>query len=765
MATAERAAGAGCLGRFGILVLHGVAIVAGALAGLYIAYQRDIPQVSTLEDYRPNIITRVLAEDGSLLGEFSIERRVVVEFHQIPPVLRNAIVSIEDTDFWKHLGINPWRIPGAALANFRSGKRGQGFSTLTMQLTRILFLTPEKTIRRKIQEIILAFQIEKNFTKEEIFTLYSNQMYFGHGNYGVEAAARFFFDKAISDLELPEAALLAGVLQSPARLSPIEHPEHAIRRRNLVLRRMADERYITRNEADIAQSIPLRLRLHKATPTIAPHFLEEVRKSLERTYGSQRIYQGGLEVHTTLQPRLQRAANRTIRDGVLKLDREIRGFIAPTESILEDGAFPADVHLPDWNHPLSVGDVVRGVVLASDDDAAAVQIGHYNARVGREEIAWTQQRRVRSVLAAGAIAPFRILGLSDAGGVPIADVRLEQEPTVEASLLALEVRTGNVCAMVGGYDFERSKFNRATQALRQVGSAFKPILYAAAIEHAGYTAATLIDDSPLVFHSRWSDEVWRPRNYDGTFLGPMTLRRAIERSRNIPAVRTLEAIGVETGIEYARRLGLTGPMPPYLPIALGAGEATLVDMTAAYASFPNQGLRMDPRFITRITDRDGNIVDETRPHATEAIRADTAFIMTSLLQGVVQRGTAVRARQLGRPIGGKTGTTNDWTDGWFVGFEPTLAAGVWVGFDAKRNSLGKGHDGGHSALPIWIDFWKEATDGTEIISYPVPANIVLVPVDARGHRVAPGQGGRLEPFVTGSEPRPSWSAGDAAEAP
>jgi len=744
-------------------VLFALAILSGALVGLFLAYQTDLPQVSSLEDFKPNIITQVFAADGSLIGEFSIERRVVVEFAAIPPVLRNAIVAVEDADFWRHLGINPWRIPAAALANFRSGHRGQGFSTLTMQLSRLLFLTPEKTYERKIKEIILAFQIEKNFTKEEIFTLYCNQVYFGHGNYGVQAASGYFFSKGIDELSLAEAALLAGLPQSPARLSPIEHPDAALSRRDHVLDRMVEEKYVTPAEAAEARAEPLRLRLRKRPPTVAPHFLEEVRKSLERDYGSQRIYQGGLRVYTTLDPGMQRAANRALREGLLRLDRRARGFVRPTESALVDGELPRDVFLDEWGWPMSPGDVVRGVVIASDPGVAVVQIGDYTAQIGPEDVAPTGSRSVSSVLPRGAVAPFRLLELLDKDGKRRARVALEQEPEVEGALLAMDVRTGDVRAMVGGYDFERSEFNRATQAMRQVGSAFKVVVYAAALEQAGYTPVTIIDDSPLTFASTTSDEAWSPRNYDRTFLGPITLRRALEKSRNIPAVRTLDHIGVETGIEYAHRLGLMGPLPPYLPIALGAGEATLQEMTAAFATFPNQGLRMTPRLITRIDDRDGNTIEETRPQATEAVRADTAFLMTSLLRGVVERGTAVRARSLKRPIGGKTGTTNDWTDGWFIGFEPDLCAGVWVGFDEKKNSLGRGQDGGRTALPIWMDFWAQARGEAPVEDYTVPGNVVFVPVDGQGRptwRGAPGS--RLEAFVAGTEPRATFGATAAA---
>jgi penicillin-binding protein 1A len=757
----DRAPGISGVRRASVTVLFVFAVLGGALLGVLFAYESDLPQVSSLEDYQPNIITKVFCADGSLLGEFAIEKRVVVAFQDIPPILRNAVVAVEDADFWKHLGINPWRIPGAALANFRSGRRGQGFSTLTMQLSRLLFLTPEKTLERKIKEIILAFQIEKNFTKEEIFTLYCNQIYFGHGNYGVEAASQSYFGKSIKDLTLAEAALIAGVPQNPSRLSPIENPEAALQRRNHVLDRMREEKYVSAEEVERAKGQPLELHLRKDPPTIAPHFLEEVRKYLEREYGSQRIYQGGLRVHTTLDPSFQRVANRAVTRGLLALDRRARGFVPPAASVLENGAFPETVRLEEWDWPFAEGDVVRGVVLASDRTLAVVQIGEYRARLGPQEIAWTRRASVAEALPRGAVAPFRIEALSQDGAHKEARVLLEQEPKLEGALVALDVRSGAVRAMVGGYDFQRSKFNRATQAMRQVGSAFKPIVYAAALEKAGWTPATVINDSPISFPDPWSKTVWSPHNYDYRFQGPIPLRRAVEQSRNIPAIKTLQAVGIQTGIEYARKLGLSGELPPFLPIAIGAGEATLIEMTSAFATFPNQGLRMKPTLIERITDRDGNIIEEARPRATDAIRADTAYLMTSLLRGVVERGTAMRARALKRPIGGKTGTTDDWTDGWFVGFEPALAAGVWVGFDEKKESLGRGQDGARTALPIWMEFWSGVMKDKPVDDYAIPGNIVFVPVDESGRPGRPGTPGvQMEAFVAGTESRTSaWAAG------
>jgi penicillin-binding protein 1A len=736
-----------------VTALFVAAILGGSLLGVFLAVESDLPQVTSLEDFQPNIITQVFARDGSVLGEFAIEKRVVIAFRDIPPVLRNAIVAVEDADFWKHIGVNPWRIPGAALANLRSGHYSQGFSTLTMQLTRLLFLTPEKTPERKIKEVILAFQIEKSFTKEEILTLYCNQVYFGHGNYGVEAASRFYFGKSVRELTLSEAALIAGIAQNPVRRTPIENPEASLARRNHVLDRMAEERYISREEAETAKAEPLGLHLRREPPSIAPYFLEEVRKYLERQYGSQRIYQGGLRVYTTLDPRMQKEAVRALRDGLRKLDRRARGFVKPKETLIENGLLPDPLHLDEWDWPFGEGDVVRGVVIASDRSVAVVQIGTYRASVGPADIGWTRRGNVSDVLPRGTVAPFRILSLTEKNGSKEAHVRLEQDPEVEGALLTLDVRSGAVRAMVGGYDFERSKFNRATQALRQVGSAFKPVVYAAALESLGWTPATTIVDAPLSITNPWNRSVWAPQDYDRTYLGPITLRRAIEQSRNVPAVKTLRAVGVETGIEYAKRLGLSNDLPPYLPIALGAGEETLIDMVDAFATFANQGLRMKPYFIDRILDRDGNLLEENRPRASDAIRADTAYILTSLLRGVVERGTAARARRLGRPIAGKTGTTNDFTDAWFLGYEPSLAAGVWVGFDEKRNSLGRGETGAEAALPIWMDFWRAATADIPVEEFPIPGNIVFVPVDQEGHPGRPGTSGvRMEAFVAGTEP-------------
>ena len=688
-------------------LLIAMCIVLGSVVGALMAIGADLPQVEQLEELKPNIVTQVFAADGSILGEFAIEKRVIVRYEEIPDVLRNAIIATEDENFFNHIGINLWRIPGALYANFRSGRKGQGFSTLTMQLSRLLFLSAEKTYERKLREILLALEIERRFTKKEIFTLYCNLVNFGHGNYGVEAASRFYFGKSAKDLNLEEAALLAGIPQSPARLSPLDHPEAAQRRRSHALDRMVAEKYITPAQAQIAQNQPLGVIARRSPPSIAPYFLEEVRKTLERDYGFTGIYRSGLKVYTTLDPTLQRAANRAVRDGILRNDRVARGFKPVTESALKEGVVPAGFTLSDWRQPFDVGDVVRAVVTWVEKDGAGLRIGEVRGRLPQKAIAWTGKTRVSDVVKTGDIVPVRILKLEGTDTKRVAEVAFEQEPEAESAFLAMDTRSGAVKAMVGGFDFERSKFNRAVQAHRQTGSIFKAIVYSAAVESLGWGPETLIIDSPITFTAAGSP-TWSPHNYDMKFEGTITVQHAIEESRNIPAIKTLQAIGIEKGIEYARKLGLKDELPPYLPIAIGAGEATLDEMVAAFGTIANEGLRMTPMLITKITDNEGNILEEKLPEAHDALRPETAATMANILRGVVLRGTAQRASSLGRPLCGKTGTTDNWSDTWFVGFERDLVAGVWSGFDDKRNSLGRGQDGARTSLPIFMDFWREA---------------------------------------------------------
>ena len=733
-----------------LLFLFVLSVAGGSLTGLLIAYQNDLPQIETLEDYKPSIISKIYSDEGNVIAEFAVERRVVIPFEEIPQYLKDALVATEDKHFYRHPGIDPTGIARAAYVNLVQGRRGQGGSTITQQLSRLLFLTKALTYERKIKEAILAFQIEKNHTKDEILTLYCNQVPLGHGVYGVEAAAQFYFDKSTRDLSLEEAALIAGLPGRPATFSPLANPERAFTRRNHVLNRMYEEGFILEDVKNELQQRPIQLRRRERSDQLAAYFVEEVRQYLEHRYGSQRIYRGGLRVYTTLSESMQRSAEKVMDQALRDLDKR-QGFRPvefnvhrDTEGAIED--FVAE----DWGEPLSVGQVVTGVVTAVDDQKAMVRIDHYTATVDAKAIEWTKQKRPSAILKLGDVTEFKIQSIDPP--TETVTVTLEQEPVAEGAFLAIETRTGQIKAMVGGFDFARSKFNRAVQARRQPGSAFKPFAYAAASD-AGFTATSLILDAPVQYQDPTTEEIYEPSNYNGKYEGWVTLRRALEASRNVPAVRLTEQIGPEKVAEMARRLGLAGPLPPYLSLPLGSAEATLIEMVSAYSAFPNQGIRMRPYSVTKVTDRDGNLLEETHPKAASAIRADTAYIVTSLLQGVVQRGTAARAARLGRPVAGKTGTTNDYTDAWFIGFDPGLAAGVWVGFDEKR-SLGEKEVGARTALPAWIRFMSEVRENQPVENFSVPLNIVFVPVDR--HTGYPshssGKDVILEAYISGTEP-------------
>ncbi len=733
-----------------LLFLFVLSVAGGSLTGLLIAYQNDLPQIETLEDYKPSIISEIYSDEGNVIAEFAVERRVVIPFEEIPQYLKDALVATEDKHFFRHPGIDPTGIARAAILNIIEGRLGQGGSTITQQLSKLLFLTPERTYKRKIKEAILAFQIEKNYTKEEILTLYCNQVLLGHGVYGVEAGAQFYFGKSARDLSLEEAALIAGLPGRPADFSPLANPERAFVRRSHVLNRMYEEGFILEDVKNELQQRPILLRRRERTDELAAYFVEEVRQYLEQRYGSQRIYRGGLRVYTTLSESMQRSAEKVMDQALRDLDKR-QGFRPvefnvhrDTEGAIED--FVAE----DWGEPLSVGQVVTGVVTAVDDQKATVRIDHYTATVDAKAIEWTRKKRPSAILKLGDVTEFKIQSIDPP--TETVTVTLEQEPVAEGAFLALETRTGQIKAMVGGFDFARSKFNRAVQARRQPGSAFKPFAYAAAID-AGFTATSLILDAPVQYQDPTTEEIYQPSNYNGKYEGWVTLRRALEASRNVPAVRLGEQIGPEKVAEMAGRLGLAGPLPPYLSLPLGSAEASLIEMVSAYSAFPNQGIRMRPYSVTKVTDRDGNLLEETHPKAASAIRADTAYIVTSLLQGVVQRGTAARAARLGRPLAGKTGTTNDYTDAWFIGFDPGLAAGVWVGFDEKR-SLGEKEVGARTALPAWIGFMSEVRENQPVKDFSVPSNIVFVPVDR--HTGYPshssGKDVILEAYISGTEP-------------
>ena len=758
----------------GLVALFVLVAVLGIVSGILFAYAGDLPQIEALDDYAPNTITRVYAANGRVIGEFATERRVVVKFDDIAPTLHQAIISAEDADFERHFGISISRIVITAAEDIVK-RRLAGASTLTQQLARKLFLTDEKTWERKIKEALLAIQIERRYTKREIFTLYCNQIYFGHGAYGVEAAARLYFARRAKDLSLEESALIAGIIQTPERQSPFIDMRRALRRRNYVLQRMAEEGYITKAAAQAASEKPIELR---GQPTdeesVAPYFVEEVRKYLERKYGAKQLYENGLSVYTSLDLVLQAAATRALEDGLRQLDKR-RGFRKPRRNLLAEGR-ALDQHREDaWERPPVVGQVEPAIVVAvgGAKTAAAsgrptggagqrpvapqsvrLRVGRYTADLGRDGIKWTGRASPAAILTPGDLIEVRVTRIDESAKV--LGVTLEQSPLVDGAVLAMDNKTGQIVAMVGGLSFARSKFNRAIQAYRQMGSGFKPIVYTAAIDR-GLTPTTIVLDEPVSYPAGPGQPPYSPHDYDGKFEGAITLRHALEESRNVPAVRTMEQIGPKHVVEYARLFGFQGPIEPYLSTALGAADASLIEVTAAYSVFPNQGVLMKPYQILKIVDRQGNLLEENRPLPREAIRADTAYVMTNLMRGVIARGTGAQAASLNWPLGGKTGTTNDFTDAWFTGFDPNITAGVWIGHDDKK-PLGPAETGAQAALPVWIEFMKAYIDRYGDRQHPpefeAPGNIVFVSVDRiTGQPAADNAPGAItEAFIAGTQP-------------
>jgi penicillin-binding protein 1A len=692
-------AGKKLVGRVAFAILALASALLGTLAGLLVVYSTDLPQISELEHYRPSTITELYDRQGRIIGSFALQRRVLVDYNGFPQMLRDAILSTEDKNFESHWGINFWRVLGATYRDLSSGSRVQGASTLTMQLSRNLFLSPERHFSRKIQETMLALQIERRFTKQQIFTLYANQIFLGHSVYGFEAGAQYYFNKHAKDLKLEEAALLAGLPKAPAFYSPVNYPERALRRRNVVINNMLEDGKITAEEAAHAKAAPLRLNI-RSENSPAPYFVEEVRRSLERKYGSDQVHEGGLRVYTSLDLDLQRAATQAVLDGLAAYERR-QGWTGDLRNVAAAGAAISHYRDPDWDQPIAPGSYIHAVVADVGLQFARVKFGNYTAPLGPAELAWTHHKLAKDVLRPGDLVYIKVLSL---GGDGSARVTLEQESGAQGALLAIDNSTGDVQAMVGGRDYGQSKFNRATQALRQVGSTFKPFVYTAAIDR-GAVPDDLILDDPATFNSNGSS--YTPHNFDHRFEGSITLRRALEESRNIPAVKLAQRAGMASIAEYARRFGITSPIPLVLPSALGAADLTLYEQTAAFTVFPNDGIRIEPRYIRKVADYEGHVLEEDYPDARDVVNSRTARTMVSLLEGVVRRGTGVAARKLNHPLAGKTGTTNDYTDAWFIGFSPSVTCGVWVGLDEKK-PLGSNETGGKAALPIWIDFMRVA---------------------------------------------------------
>ncbi len=683
-------------------------IGAGALGGLLFVHSMDLPQVRRLQDYRPDVITEIYARNGSRVASFALEQRMLVDYEEIPLVLQDAIISVEDRRFWRHWGVDVTGVARAALVDLWEWRIVQGGSTLTQQLSRLLFLSPDKRFRRKLEEMLLAIQIERHFTKPQILTFYCNQIYLGHGNYGFRAAARSYFGKDLGELTLPEAALLAGLHRNPGAYSPIRHPDRAKARRNLVLSAMLRNGKISPEQELRAKQAPLGVKSRPQEDDLAPYFVEEVRKQLETRFGSAAVHERGLRVYTTLDVKLQQVAEKALREGLRKDDKR-RGWRGAPQNILQDphrlaNGEPATLltfQHPDWERSPRPGESVHGLVTRVGRRYAEVKVGSHRVRLKPADFSWTGEKDARKLFRPGDVVLLEIVAI----GSGQARALLDQRPDVQGALVAIENRTGRILAMVGGYDFRESPFNRATQALRQAGSSFKPYLYAAALRE-GWTPFDTLSDEPVSFRDG-SGRPWRPQNYDRKFKGEITLLRALAESRNVPAVRLLDQVGIANLVEISRRFGITSPLVPNLPLALGASEVRLLEHTAAFAAFPNHGIRLVPYYIDKVVSYSGATIEQTTPQVVEVLPASVARLVVSMLREVVHSGTAQRAKALNLPLAGKTGTTNDYTDASFLGFSPTITCGVWVGFDARR-SLGPREEGARVALPIWMAFMKEA---------------------------------------------------------
>jgi penicillin-binding protein 1A len=682
---------------YGLLII--LFIVIGAGFGILRGYEYNLPKIQSLEDFRPDVITDVYSDDNKVIGELFIERRIVVPFEEIPPYLQLAIVATEDDQFYHHSGINYFSNVRAIYKDIIKMSWSEGASTITQQLARMLLGNYEKTPDRKIKELLIAWKIEKQYSKQQILTLYCNLHNMGPGVFGVAAAADYYFGKQPKDLSIEECALIAGLPRNPTVYSPRLHPSTALARRNFVLDRMASEHMISAKLAAEAKAKPMVLKppAH-GNAAIAPYFLEWVRRSLADRYSTEEIWRKGLRVYTTLNIEMQNAALRALRDGLRKYDKA-RGWRGVVGNILKDPASNlATYSHPDWRTPLYPEDIAVGLIEGVSGKEATVRIGKYRGSIGPKEIAWTRAATAAQILKPGDLAYFKIVALDPK--LQTASLLLEQRPAIDGAIIILQNSTGEIKAMVGGYDFEYSEFNRATQAMRQVGSTFKPIVYSAAFEQ-GMTPDSTIQDSPISFTDSLG-RTWRPGNYDGKFKGQITIRQALTESRNVPTIKVASLIGIKNVVVMARRFGLGGTLDPYLPLAIGACEATPLEMASAFTVFPNLGMQAEPYFIRRVEDYDRTKKEERKPRTRQVLNPEIAETMLGLLQGVVQHGTATAAIALGRPLGGKTGTTNNFTDAWFVGFDPSLTAAVWIGFDEKK-TLGEKQSGAVVALPIWIE--------------------------------------------------------------
>ena len=733
---------------FRAILLWGMALVSVlgivSIGGIVWYLSRDLPDVETLHSHQPSLVTRVVADDGTVIGQFFVERRILTPLENIPRELRQAVIAVEDARFMEHGGVDILGIARALLTNIESLRIRQGASTITQQLARSVFLTPERSYKRKIKEAILAIHIEKTLSKDKILELYLNQIYFGHGAYGVAAAAQTYFSKDISTLSVAESAFIAGLPKAPALYSPFRHLERAERRFKHVLKRLRDEGFLTNAQYEDAVSTPLSYS-KREPEVIAPYFVDAVRRHLLSTYGESMVYKGGLQVQTTLNVADQHAAVLAVRNGLRSLDKQ-QGYRGPLTAAQAE------------NFESSYDDIVLAVVNEVDPMSAVVTAGDLTGIITIEDMMWAVRRLIGpdvnndvvvlsnptadQILSPGMIVEVAVKNTND-GTVQFT---LEQTPRVEGALVAIDPQTGAIRAMVGGYDFNRSEYNRATSATRQPGSAFKPIIYAAALQ-AGMTPATILIDAPVVFQD------WRPENYEKRFYGAVTLRDALIHSHNVATVKLLETVGVRRVRDLAQSLGITSSLGVYLSLALGSSSVTLEELTSVYSVFANQGIRMDPYSIESVRDADGVVLEQHVHTPISVLSPEMAYLVTNILEDVIQHGTGRQAKVVPYAVAGKTGTTNDFTDGWFIGYSPRVTAGVWVGFDQVQ-SLGEKTSGARSALPIWIDFMQNVAPPDDEDLFVLPDGVVFAEIDRETGLLARRgtSDTKREIFVRGSEP-------------
>ncbi|MFO7983268.1 MAG: penicillin-binding protein 1A [Desulfuromonadales bacterium] len=761
-----------------------------ALVGAYFYVAGSLPRVEKLSDYRPPVVTEVFSSDDEVIAEYSNERRIVVPVESMPESLLQAFIAAEDSSFYEHEGIDFASIMRAAWKNFKAGGIVQGGSTITQQVAKSLLLTPERSYSRKFKEAILARRMEKHLTKKEILHLYLNQIYLGHGAYGVQAAAENYFAKDVEELTIAESAILAGLPRAPSRYSPYRHLDRAKQRQQYVLDRMVANDFLTSDEARDAYSEELTIHPRvNSYITDTAYFTEQVRRYLEKRYGEKMLYTGGLEVHTTMNLGMQLQAQEAVRNNLKEHDRR-QGYRGP-EEVLEDreaiGTF-LEEQAEGLNEVVPEPGTTLKAVLTAHRPATEnrpltlqVRFGHLTGHIFIDDDHWAQPLRVvespdavakdsgkTTFLPYGSVLSVTIEGLSDDGNLKLA---LDQEPLAESALIALDPDTGRIKAMVGGYDFNRSQFNRAIQARRLPGSAFKPLIYSAALDK-GFTPASIVYDTPIIYKEKdqtGEDVAWKPKNYSKKWYGPTTVRSGLARSRNIITIKILEEIGINYAANYAQKLGIESDITRDLTLALGSTALTPLELATAYTVFANGGVRVSPTYITKVVDRDGRILESIDPSdfpqglepdqrliqqtRERVISPETAYLTTNILESVVRNGTGWRAKKLGRPVAGKTGTTNDLKDAWFAGYVPQLVSVSWVGYDQER-PLGRNETGSLAAAPAWVSFMREAVKDYKPIDFPVPETMVFRPIDPKTGLLVPAdsENGYVEVFAPGTEP-------------